>query len=105
MNDLKRPGRLTEKIDLIFLDKKVDQLVMHVMKNRTPGKQMFNVVHPDWFKPRYKDDLAAIRNHILSYDELVSIANEAINDHVCPSCKNDRVSKTETSCWKCGGLL
>ena len=29
----------------------------------------------------------------------------AINDHICPSCKNDRVSKSEASCWKCGGKL
>src|SRR5271165_2392511 len=29
----------------------------------------------------------------------------AKNDHVCPSCKNDRCSKTEKSCWKCGAVL
>jgi hypothetical protein len=28
-----------------------------------------------------------------------------INDHVCPTCRNDRCSKTEKSCWKCGGKL
>jgi hypothetical protein len=29
----------------------------------------------------------------------------AVNDHVCPCCGNDKVSKTEKSCWKCGGTL
>lgn len=29
----------------------------------------------------------------------------AINDHICPCCGNDRVSKSERSCWKCGGSL
>jgi len=29
----------------------------------------------------------------------------AINDHVCPGCKNDRCSKSERICWKCGGSL
>lgn len=29
----------------------------------------------------------------------------AVNDHVCPGCKNDRVSKSEKSCWKCGCSL
>lgn len=29
----------------------------------------------------------------------------AINDHVCPHCQNDRVSKSEPSCWRCGGKL
>lgn len=29
----------------------------------------------------------------------------AINNHVCPTCKNDRCSKSERSCWKCGNAL
>lgn len=29
----------------------------------------------------------------------------AINDHVCPTCKNDRCSRSEKNCWKCGGVL
>lgn len=29
----------------------------------------------------------------------------AVNDHTCPSCKNDRCSKSEKTCWKCGGVL
>lgn len=28
-----------------------------------------------------------------------------INDHVCPACKNDKCSKTEKSCWKCGNVF
>ncbi len=26
----------------------------------------------------------------------------AINDYTCPGCNNDRCSKTEKSCWRCG---
>jgi hypothetical protein len=29
----------------------------------------------------------------------------AVNDYVCPHCKNDRVSRNEITCWKCGGKL
>lgn len=29
----------------------------------------------------------------------------AVNDHVCPSCQNDRCSKNEKTCWRCGGVL
>lgn len=29
-------------------------------------------------------------------------AGEAVNDYVCPACNNDKCSKTEKSCWKCG---
>lgn len=29
----------------------------------------------------------------------------AINDHTCKWCGNNRCSKTEKSCWKCGGKL
>ncbi len=28
-----------------------------------------------------------------------------VNDHVCPTCKCDRVSKSEARCWRCGGDL
>lgn len=29
----------------------------------------------------------------------------AVNDHTCKACGNDRCSKTEKSCWKCGNKL
>ena len=29
----------------------------------------------------------------------------AVNDHVCPKCKNNRLSKTEVKCWSCGEKL
>jgi hypothetical protein len=29
----------------------------------------------------------------------------AINDYICPCCGNDRCSKSELICWKCGGNL
>lgn len=28
-----------------------------------------------------------------------------INNHICPTCGNTRVSKSETICWKCGSKL
>ena len=34
-----------------------------------------------------------------------AFAPTPINNHVCPSCKNDRCSIGEKSCWKCGGAL
>lgn len=30
---------------------------------------------------------------------------QVVNDHTCLSCGNTRCSKTEKSCWKCGGKL
>ncbi len=32
-------------------------------------------------------------------------SNAAINDHTCTSCGNNRCSKTEKSCWKCGSPI
>ena len=29
----------------------------------------------------------------------------AINDHICKTCSNERCSKTEKSCWRCGAAL
>lgn len=28
-----------------------------------------------------------------------------VNDYVCPSCRNDKCSKSEGKCWKCGNAL
>ncbi len=30
---------------------------------------------------------------------------EAINDFTCPTCNNERCSKMEKKCWKCGNNL
>lgn len=42
-----------------------------------------------------------------TYEQLVVEAEKApaINNHCCPHCRNDKVSKDERSCWKCGGNL
>ena len=34
----------------------------------------------------------------------VSVVNsaKAVNDYTCPACHNNKCSKTEKSCWKCG---
>lgn len=34
-----------------------------------------------------------------------STSNTIKNDWVCPTCKNDRCSKLEKICWKCGNNL
>jgi hypothetical protein len=35
----------------------------------------------------------------------ICLGNTVVNDHICPTCGNDRVSKNENSCWKCGNSL
>lgn len=44
-----------------------------------------------------------------AFQETSSIANTApsdmINDHICPSCKNNRCNKSEKTCWRCGNSL
>jgi hypothetical protein len=35
----------------------------------------------------------------------VSSNGPVINDHTCPTCRNDRCSKSEKTCWKCGYAL
>jgi len=32
-------------------------------------------------------------------------ASGAINDYICGTCKNDRCSKSEKKCWRCGAIL
>jgi len=32
-------------------------------------------------------------------------AGIAINDYVCPTCDNNRCSKSEITCWRCGNRL
>lgn len=38
-------------------------------------------------------------------DEVVATSVNVINDHICPTCQNDKCSKTEVTCWKCGNPL
>lgn len=40
----------------------------------------------------------------LNYQQKVD-SGVAVNDAICPTCKNDRVSSKEKSCWKCGNPL
>lgn len=42
---------------------------------------------------------------VLVKDVVTSPTSAAVNNHICPCCGNDKVSKTERSCWKCGGNL
>ena len=38
-------------------------------------------------------------------DVEVQTQTTVMNDHTCPSCGNDKCSKNEKSCWKCGSSL
>lgn len=44
---------------------------------------------------------------IFAYDPGSTVTNDAkaVNDYICPFCKNDRVSKTEKNCWRCGNTF
>jgi hypothetical protein len=44
---------------------------------------------------------------LVAITSIISIVSSSMptNDYTCPSCKNDRCSKTEKSCWKCGNKL
>jgi hypothetical protein len=53
-----------------------------------------------------RPNLTAQFNASVERDLLKEVsATVAINNHTCPSCRNDRVSKSEHSCWKCGNKL
>ncbi len=42
------------------------------------------------------------------YGKLVLLSTAVVatvNDFTCPTCRNDRCSRSEKSCWKCGGAL
>lgn len=38
-------------------------------------------------------------------DTIVGVIYYPVNDHVCPTCNNERCSKQEKTCWKCGSNL
>jgi len=93
---------------------KIHQMSFHVLKNRAPGKQTFNIVHPDWIEWSNKNSkmMDFMKNNPVSNknSKMMDFMKNnpvptAINDHVCPHCKNDRVSSIEKSCWLCGGSL
>ena|SRR6266446_1680116 len=46
-----------------------------------------------------------VHYNLVTISDPVSVTSPLVNDHTCPTCKNDRCSKSEKSCWKCGGLL
>ena len=49
-------------------------------------------------------ELATAISERVSKDIVIDSAI-AINDCTCPTCKNDRCSSTEKTCWRCGGNL
>lgn len=46
------------------------------------------------------------RNRLVDKPEITADeSNVAVNDHTCVHCGNDRCSKKEKSCWKCGNPI
>lgn len=43
--------------------------------------------------------------YVLDVRSPIQANSMPVNDHICPTCKNDRCSKTEKSCWRCGNSL
>jgi hypothetical protein len=84
---------------------------------KVPGKQVPHgpvVTIPSgeaWYKHLTSNSWVTIGpDHTLgphAIQHAIHVADEvqAVNDHTCPTCKNDRCSKTEKSCWKCGSNL
>lgn len=52
--------------------------------------------YDDWEIKLYPEDQSSDSN------DSKNISILAINDYTCPVCHNDRCSKSEKICWKCG---
>lgn len=65
------------------------------------GTNMYRINGHDWFSHRFVVVDVAIST--------VNSSGETANDHICPTCKNNRVSLIEKQkkiqCWKCGNQL
>jgi hypothetical protein len=86
---------------------------------RIGGSSLFPIAGPDAPRGQYGVPIAYlpdgtwefVHRPLINYPNMISGASSSnkigppINDHVCPTCKNDRCSKSEKSCWKCGGKL
>ena len=44
----------------------------------------------------------AFRFEALSTDNAAAMTGAPINDYVCKACRNEKCSRTEKSCWRCG---
>lgn len=81
------------------------------------GKDTVPLPGPEAPRGRYGIAIIYLPNGLWKYDgaapsatcapmqDNVGDSSVPINDHICPSCKNDKCSKTEVTCWKCGGKL
>jgi hypothetical protein len=78
--------------DVVYLG----QVVKHV-------RRVIGTSIPDGVRISPLPQLGAIYKSPWSLQETKAAKPEkAINDYVCPGCRNDKCSKTEKSCWKCG---
>ena len=59
-----------------------------------------NIPGTAWAKDRFEFVFENAQNKASLMEQSI-----AINDHVCPTCKNKRCSKSELVCWRCGNKL
>lgn len=61
----------------------------------------------DYFNCWEEDNSKSIRNiaSAVCINTNLMQPEIAINDFICKTCKNDRCSQSEKTCWKCGNLL
>ena len=48
----------------------------------------------------YEEDFTLIQDQ-----PAITSSNGTINNHICPTCGNNRCNSEEKACWKCGNLL
>ena len=59
-----------------------------------------------WVKGERPDNTECIIHRLLNDKvKLPVVELIPINDYVCPHCNNNRCSKSERTCWRCGNLL
>ena len=69
------------------------------------GKEITVIPGPKQPKGRYGVPITYDDSPAPTCDSVKDNVKGVINDHVCPTCKNDRCTKSEISCWKCGEKL
>lgn len=62
-------------------------------------------IKPNWYVPEWYADRFELHQKGDALVDASAQTTVAVNNHTCPHCKNDRCSKTEKSCWRCGGKL
>lgn len=99
-NDYREDGYDTPELAQQFID-----LILIGKQLFHPGDFEVRERHPDGTPGAAVYRPQASEHSIIPTSSDVGAPTIAINNHTCPSCKNDRCSKSEKTCWKCGGKL